>query len=153
MLICLVLWGLKPLQGVSKLLALAGAKSRGGGGGKKTNKQKQNNWHKSIVNNTGTRNLRSTIWHSVLLEELLSNSKYEKQTLVPSVQKSSSSSSLHRYIILKCAQVKVTLFKTQTQCMNGHCCWFLCAEDKGWGVVLPHYTILLPSSTYDTMLS
>lgn len=49
---------------------------------------------------------------------------------MPSVQESSSSSSLHRYIIFKCAQVKVTLFKTQTQCMNGHC-WFLCAEDRG----------------------
>lgn len=42
MLICLVLWGLKPLQGVSKLLALAGAKQQGGGmEGEKTNKQKQ----------------------------------------------------------------------------------------------------------------
>lgn len=35
----------------------------------------------------------------------------------------------------------MTPFKTQTQCMNGHFRWVLCAEDKGWGVVLPHNTI------------
>lgn len=33
----------------------------------------------------------------------------------------------------------MTLFKTQTQCMNGHFRWFLRADDMEWGEVLRHH--------------
>ena len=153
MLICLVLWGLKPLQGVSKLLALVGAKQQEGtktGGRKKKSlaqiNSKQHRYQKPAINHlTQCASWRTPIWLKIW------------QTIVSSTcpEKLKFKFIAQTYCrIFKCAQVKVTLFKTQTQCMNGHFCWFLCAEDKGGGVVLPHNTVLLPSSsTYDTMLS
>lgn len=65
--------------------------------------------------------------------------------------KNLSSSSLHRYVILTCAQVQAAPFKTP---MHEWSVGFHCAEDKkGWGVALRRNTVSLWSSTRETQVT